>query len=93
MISLSAGRLKDLAKDNAVTATPISDGDRHVLPLCELSFNFGGGGGIGESLEQDDSSKKPSKGSGSGVGGGARAVPVAVVVADKNGVSIKTFGK
>lgn len=90
IISLIAGRLKELAKENAVATTPISDGERHVLPLCELAISFGGGGGLGENMEEEQE-KKPSKGIGGGAGGSARAVPVAVVVSDKNGVSLKTF--
>ena len=91
IVSLIGERLKTLAESNAVVSKPISVGDRHVLPLCELSLGFGGGGGTSEGLVEDE--QKNGQGAGSGVGGTAKATPVAVVVADAQGVRIETFGK
>ncbi len=91
IISLIGERLKTLARDNATISKPVSVGDRHVLPLCELSLNFGGGGGTSEGLEKGE--QQNGQGTGSGVGGAARAVPVAVVVVDGRDVRVETFGK
>ena len=82
-----SGRLENLAKSNAVVAKPISVGDRHVIPLCELGVGFGGGGGMGEA---DD--KQSGKGVGGGAGGGAKATPVAVIVVDGESVRIERLG-
>ena len=91
IISIIGERLKTLAKGNAVASKPISFGDRHVLPLCELGLTFGGGGGTSEGL--GDSDRENGQGTGSGAGGSARAVPVAVVVVEGNDVRIETFDK
>jgi uncharacterized spore protein YtfJ len=91
IISLIGERLKTLAQSNAIVSKPISSGDRHVLPLCELSLSFGGGGGTSEGMEKGE--EQNGQGTGSGAGGGAKAVPVAVVVVDGTDVRIETFGK
>jgi uncharacterized spore protein YtfJ len=91
IMSLIGERLKTLARSNAVVSKPISVGNRHVLPLCELSLSFGGGGGTGEGLEKGE--QHDGQGTGGGAGGSAKAVPVAVVVVDGSDVRIETFGK
>ena len=91
IISMIGERLKTMAKDNAIASQPISVGNRHVLPLCELSLSFGGGGGTSEGVESGE--QQNGQGRGSGVGGSAKAVPVAVVVVDGNDVRIERFGK
>jgi uncharacterized spore protein YtfJ len=89
ILSFLGERLKTMAKANAVTAKPISAGDRHVMPLCELSLGFGGGGGTGEGLGEDE--QKENQGTGGGVGGAAKATPVAVVIADGDDVRIEVL--
>jgi uncharacterized spore protein YtfJ len=91
IISMIGERLKTMAKSDAIASQPISVGNRHVLPLCELSLNFGGGGGTSEGVENGE--PQNGQGTGSGVGGSAKAVPVAVVVVDGNDVRIETFGR
>jgi uncharacterized spore protein YtfJ len=91
IVSLIGERLKTLAQSNAVVSKPISVGDRHILPLCELSLGFGGGGGTSEGLGEDE--QQNGQGAGSGVGGSAKATPVAVVVVDGQDVRIETFKK
>jgi uncharacterized spore protein YtfJ len=85
-------RVTQLAKGNAVVAKPISVGDRHVIPLCELTVGFGGGGGVGEGepLKPGD---EPMAGTGGGAGGGAKASPVAVVVIEDGKVRIEHLGQ
>lgn len=91
IVSLIGERLKTLAQSNAVVSKPLSVGDRHVLPLCELSLTFGGGGGTNEGLSDTD--QQNGQGTGGGVGGSAKATPVAVVIVDGRDVRIETFGK
>lgn len=88
LIELLKVRLKKVAGGNAVVAKPVSVGDRHVVPLCELGITFGGGGGEGRT-------KRGPAGSGAGalVGGGAKATPVAVVVIEGDQVRIEKVGR
>ena len=82
--------LERLTASNAVVAKPISVGERHVLPLCELSFAWGGGGGEGQG-DLDDSGKGRGSGTGGGGGGAARANPVAVIVIEDGKVRIDSL--
>jgi uncharacterized spore protein YtfJ len=91
LLAALSERLAGLARRNAVIAKPLSVGERHVVPLCELTLGFGGGGGTGEALSGE--AGPPHKGTGGGVGGAARAVPVAVVVVDGGKVRLETFGQ
>jgi len=89
LIGTVSERLERLAKGNAVVSKPISLGDRHVVPLCELSVGFGGGGGKGEG---EGDAEGPMAGTGVAVGGGAKAAPVAVLVIENGKVRIETLG-
>lgn len=91
VISMIRDRLKKLAQSNAVVSKPISMGDRHVLPLCELGMGFGGGGGTGE--DAGNKEQNTGQGTGGGTAGTAKATPIAVVVVDGDQVRIETLGK
>ena len=91
LLATLSDRLAGLAKRNAVVAKPISVGDRHVVPLCELALGIGGGGGRGEATSGE--AKAPHKGTGGGAGGAARATPVAIVVIDGGKVRLESFGQ
>ena len=91
LFSAVSQRLDRLARGNAVVAKPISVGERHVIPLCELSVGFGGGGGIGEG-EDESTGEGPMAGVGGGAGGGAKASPVAVLVIENGKVRIEQLG-
>jgi uncharacterized spore protein YtfJ len=83
---------EELARANAVVAKPISMGERHVVPLCELGLAFGGGGGLGE-LKAPSEGEPPPTGLGGGAGGGAKAAPIAVLVVDGNKVRLEKIGE
>ena len=91
IIAMISDRLKKMAQGNAVVSKPISFGDRHVLPLCELSLGFGGAGGTGEDMSNSEHSG--GTGTGGGTGGGAKATPVAVIVVEGKNVRIESLGK
>jgi uncharacterized spore protein YtfJ len=91
VIAMIGERLKKVAQSNAVVSDPISFGDRHVLPLCELSLGFGGGGGSGE--DSGNGEQSSGQGTGGGSGGSARVTPVAVIVVDGRDVRIEPLGK
>jgi uncharacterized spore protein YtfJ len=91
MLQALAAKLEKLAKANGVVGRKISVGQRHVIPLCELSLAMGGGGGVGEGGEAEG--KADSKGTGGGAGGAAKATPVAVIVVDGNTVRVEKLGR
>ena len=91
VVSMIAEQLKKMARTNAVVSKPISFGDRHVLPLCEIGLGFGGGGGSGEELANGEQSG--GQGTGSGTAGAACATPVAVIVVDGHQVRIESLSK
>jgi uncharacterized spore protein YtfJ len=76
---------------NAVMATPISAGDFHVVPLCEISIGIGSGGGQGTS-EGDENGEGVGHGKGGGAGGGVNVRPVATLVVDNDGVRLERLG-
>jgi len=92
LISSISGRLTRMAREGSVMAEPMSQGDFHVVPLCELSIGFGGGGGTGAS-EGDEKGEGAGEGTGGGAGGGVCVRPVAVLVIDGDNVRLERLGK
>ena len=91
LLAAISQRFKKLAEANAVVAKPISVGDRHVVPLCELSLAFGGGGGTGE-MQNEKGTGETATGTGGGAGGGAKATPVAVIVVENGKARLEKVG-
>lgn len=87
LIGILSDRLRQVAGANAVVARPISMGDRHVVPLCELALSFAGGGGTGEG-----EAGAGAKGGGTGAiaGGGAKATPVAMLIVEGSEVRLES---
>ena len=79
---------------HAVYDEPIEHGDTLIVPaaevLCGMGFGIGYGSGSASEAEADKTAG-PSSGSGGGGGGGGRvfARPVAVIVADAEGVRVE----
>ncbi|MBU0553528.1 sporulation protein YtfJ [Myxococcota bacterium] len=84
-------RLKALGARNAVVAPPISLGERHVVPLCEISLGLGGGGGQGEGAPHEHA-EGYGKGTLMGGGGGVRTAPIAVLIIDGDEVRVEALG-
>jgi len=76
---------------SAVYAAPIQHGETLIIPAAEvlsgLGFGLGTGGGEGPQEE----GKEATSGGGGGGGGGGRVFsrPVAVIIADQNGVRVE----
>jgi uncharacterized spore protein YtfJ len=85
-------RLRGLVTNNAMVSKPISQGDRHVIPLCELGLALVGGGGTGEA-DVDAEVRGQGKGEGVGAGGGAKVTPIAVLIVDAKGVRIQQLAR
>ena len=79
---------------HAVYGEPIEHGETLIIPtaevLCAMGFGVGSGSGNGP-VSEEDGTAGGSSGSGGGGGGGGRvfARPVAVVVADTEGVRVE----
>lgn len=91
LLTAVSEKLSGLARSNAVVARKISVGDRHVVPLCELSIGFGAGGAQGEAVDANGDMAS-GKGTGGGAGGAAKAAPVAVIVVDGGTVRVEALG-
>jgi uncharacterized spore protein YtfJ len=94
LVDSMAARFRALAQGNAVVAKPITIGERHVVPLCELGLGFGGAGGAGEGEEKagGEGDAKGGSGAGAGAAGGVKAAPVAVLVIDGTDVRLEKVG-
>jgi uncharacterized spore protein YtfJ len=87
MLQETLETLLEAADVNKVYAQPIQHGDTIIIPAAEViaGAGFGAGYGAGGPLDDDGG------GSGGGGGGGGKtfARPVAVIIADKNGVRVE----
>ena len=90
LVTLLSERLKKAAAANAVVAKPVSVGDRHIVPLCELALSFGGGGGDGQGRGKG---RESGSGAGAFAGGGAKASPIAVVVVEGGKARLEPIGR
>ena len=90
LIGQLSERLKKVAASNAVVARPVSVGDRHIVPLCELGLSFGGAGGGGEGKRRKGDA---GTGMGAAAGGGVKASPVAVLVVEGDHVRLESVGR
>jgi uncharacterized spore protein YtfJ len=80
------GELRQMARSESIIGTPVTIGDRTVLPITKLSFGFGAGGAEGTSTDK-------GSGFGGGGGGGAMIEPVAFLIMDKDKVQLLTTKK
>lgn len=90
LIGLLSERLKKVAGANAVVAKPVSVGDRHIVPLCELGLTFGGGGGDGAGKAK---AGPGGTGMAAAAAGGAKASPIAVLVIEGGNVRLEKIGR
>ncbi len=90
----------DSASVDAVYGIPVQHGDSLIIPTAEIlsgmafGTGYGSGTGPGPSEHKEGEEAKPGPmvgGSGGGGGGGGRVLsrPVAVVIADPNGVRVE----
>lgn len=83
-------KLEALIKPNSVIGKVMSVGERHALPLVEVSLSFGGGGGGGSGA--DAKTGVASQGTAAGAGGGAKVTPVAVLIIEGQTVRLSPLG-
>jgi uncharacterized spore protein YtfJ len=74
------GELKQIATASNVIGTPVTMGDKTVVPVVKVTVGFGAGGGQGE--------KDKTGGFGAGGGGGCVVEPAAFIIMDSTGISL-----
>jgi uncharacterized spore protein YtfJ len=90
--NLTVEKLFSAADVEAVYAKPIKHGDTLIIPAAEVfcSGGFGMGSGAGpHSANGEGNYDTPGSGSGGGGGGYSGSRPVAVIIADANGVRVE----
>lgn len=75
------GELKEMTNSKTVVGSPISAGDKTLVPVVTITVGFGAGGGQGEK-------QNVAGGFGGGGGAGLRIEPTAFIIIDKDGVSL-----
>jgi uncharacterized spore protein YtfJ len=85
LLKTTLAEVERLLNTRTVVGEPITVEGHTLIPLVSVGFGFGAGGGSGK--EQKKVSGE-GEGAGSGAGGGVR--PVAVIIADKDGVRLES---
>jgi uncharacterized spore protein YtfJ len=79
LLKTSMGEVERLLSTKTVVGEPIVVEGKTIIPLISIGFGFGAGGGI----------SKDAKGSGTGTGGGGGIKPIAIIIVDKDGVTVE----
>lgn len=79
------------ANVNAVYAEPVETNEATIIPAAEVVSLAGFGVGSGYGINEEGETKEKNVGGGGGGGGGGRVLsrPVAVVIADEDGVRVE----
>jgi uncharacterized spore protein YtfJ len=88
LLKTTLGEVERLLSTRTVVGEPINIEGNTIIPLVAVGFGFGGGGGSGK--EQKAISGE-AIGAGSGGGGGVK--PVAIIIANKDGVRVEAVRK
>ena len=81
LLKTTLGEIERLLNTRTVVGEPIKVEGTTVIPLISVGFGFGAGGGSGK-----EEKKVSGEALGAGSGGGGGIKPVAIIVADKDGV-------
>ena len=84
LLKTTLGEIERLLNTRTVVGEPIKVADTTVIPLISVGFGFGAGGGSGK-----EEKKIAGEALGAGSGGGGGIKPVAIIVADKDGVRVE----
>jgi len=84
LLKTTLGEIERLLNSRTVVGEPISIEGNTIIPLISIGFGFGGGGGSGK-----ESKAANAEGVGAGTGGGGGIKPVAIIVANKEGVRVE----
>jgi uncharacterized spore protein YtfJ len=78
LLKTAMGEIERLLSTKTVVGEPITAEGNTIIPLISIGFGFGAGGGT----------SKNEKGVGTGSGGGGGIKPVAIIIANKEGVTV-----
>jgi len=78
LLKTSMGEIERVLSTKTVVGEPIIAEGNTIIPLISIGFGFGAGGGTA----------KNDKGSGTGTGGGGGIRPIAIIIANKDGVTV-----
>lgn len=79
LLKASMSEIERMLSTKTVVGEPIVAEGNTIIPLSSIGFGFGAGGGFNAA---------GAKGSGTGTGGGGGVRPIAIIVANKDGVTI-----
>ena len=88
LLKTTLAEIERLLNTRTVVGDPITVEGNTIIPLVAVGFGFGAGGGSGK--EQKAVSGE-ALGAGSGGGGGVK--PVAIIIANKDGVRVEAVRK
>ncbi len=83
LIKTSLAEIERLLSAKTVVGEPMTIEGNTIIPLISIGFGFGGGGGSGKGDKQGK-----GEGIGGGVGGGVGIKPVAIIIVNKDGVTL-----
>ncbi len=84
MVKATLGEIEKLLSTKTVVGEPMNVEGNTLIPLVSIGFGFGAGQGYGPA----DKGKDAGMGGGGGAGGGGGVKPVAVVIVNKDGVTV-----
>ncbi len=85
LLTTTLGEIERILNTKTVIGDPITLNGTTVIPLVNVGFGFGAGSGTGKAPGQK------REGAGGGAGGGGGVKPVAVLIANKEGVRIESL--
>lgn len=83
LLTTTLGEIERILNTKTVIGEPIVLDGTTVIPLVNVGFGFGAGSGAGKAPGKEE------EGAGAGAGGGGGVKPVAVLIADKDGVRVE----
>jgi len=84
LVKTTLGEIEKVLSSRTVVGEPMTIQGITLIPLISVGFGFGAGGGEGKG-----ETKQKGEGAGGGTGGGAWVRPIAIIVIDKEGVTIE----
>ena len=88
LLKTALGEIERLLTTRTVVGDPISVEGNTVIPLISIGFGFGAGGGSGK-----EAKNLSGEAFGGGSAGGGGVKPVAVIIANKDGVRVEPVRK
>lgn len=88
LVKAAMNEIERLLSTKSTVGEPISVEGNTIIPLISLGFAFGAGSGSGSGIGKSEKASK-GEGSASGTAGGGGVKPTAVIVINKDGVSVE----